>query len=279
MNQSDFNQFTQQLVANLVDHPQVLGLVAAGSMANQDYKPDEWSDHDFFLIVEPGAQPKFKADLSWLPFNKQVVLTFKETAHGMKVLYRFEHLLEFAIFEPDEVKEAKVNRYEILIDKTDFTTLFERLREETAVSVQTNPPTDHSLLGQFLANLFVGIGRYARGEQISGRIFINTYAVGHLLKLLVRHYPTAEKDILDNLDPYRRFERVYPQMGKQLNDALKENPVDAAEKLASLAESWLSNQIDPFPKDAISTLKAYAKNNQNQSTDLPHLRTDAAAGL
>ncbi|MCI0417100.1 hypothetical protein L0222_30385 [bacterium] len=42
----------QQLTAE----ESVLGLVALGSMAAQDYVPDQWSDHDFFVIVRSGHQ-------------------------------------------------------------------------------------------------------------------------------------------------------------------------------------------------------------------------------
>ncbi len=255
MKPADYHFFTQTLVANLHNHPHVLGLVAAGSMANRDYQPDQWSDHDFFVIVTPGTQPQFKANLSWLPFANDIVLSFVETAHGMKVLYRFGHLLEFAVFAPDEVQQARVNRYAVLIDKGDIATLFARLAVKTAASLQSNLPSDHSLVGQFLANLFVGVGRHARGEQISGRIFVGTHALSHLLKLLIRLYPANEKGVLDNLDPYRRFERVYPDMGRQLNEALNQSTPEAALRILSLSETWLSEKMLHFPQTAVSTLK------------------------
>jgi len=131
------------------------------------------------------------------------------------------------------------------------------LERETAVSLQSNPSSDLSLYGQFLANLFVGVGRHARGEQISGRIFVNTYALGHLLKLLVRHYPADQINLLDNLDPYRRFERVYPEMGHQLNEALNQPTLPAALCTLSLSKTWLSEKISHFPIEAVSTLKTY----------------------
>lgn len=253
----NFNQFTNALTVKLAKHPNVLGLVALGSMANKAYPPDQWSDHDFFVIVTPGTQPHFKADLSWLPHSEQIVLAFEETAHGMKVLYEFEHLLEFAIFEPNEVPQTRINQYAMLIDKGDFSALFAELARETAVSAAYNSPTDHSLYGQFLANLFVGVGRCARGEQLSGRTFVKTYALGHLLKLLVRHYPSTRQSLLDNLDPYRRFERVYPEMGQHLNQALNSPTPQAAFKLISLSEIWLFPKIENFPNKAANILKTY----------------------
>lgn len=262
MNAAEFQQFTRDLTTRLDQHPDVLGLVAAGSMAAQDVHPDRWSDHDFFVIVNPGTQAQLKADLSWLPHAHDIVLSFVETAHGMKVLYRFGHLLEFAVFDRAELHQVRLNRFAVLIDKAALTAQFEKLAERTAVSVRSNPPTDHSLYGQFLANLFVGVGRHARGEQISGRIFVNSYAVGHLLKLLTRHYPADEKGLLDNLDPYRRFERVYPQMGRQINNALHRPIPQVAYAILLLSEKWLVHKMHSFPDHAVATLKNYIKQSQ-----------------
>ena len=259
MNQVEFDQFTNSLIHNLMQDERVLGLIAAGSMAQLDYKPDEWSDHDFFVIVKPGNESEIKDDLSWLPNSEEIVLSFHETDHGMKVLYKQGHLLEFAVFDRDVLQIAKVNRYAILIDKASLAPLMATLERETAVSAQANQPSDHSLLGQFLANLFVSVGRYARGEQISGRIFVNTWAVGHLIRLLVRHYPADRKSLLDNLDPYRRFERVYPELGKQLNAALSQDVLTAVLHLLALSETTLAHKISPFPYEAIATIKQYTK--------------------
>ncbi|MCA9929712.1 MAG: hypothetical protein KC419_14595 [Anaerolineales bacterium] len=257
MKKAEFDQLTTTLTNNLNNHPDVLGLVACGSMADQDYRPDPWSDHDFFVIVKTGTQSQFKQDLSWLPYADQIVLSFQETEHGMKVLYRFGHLLEFAVFAEEDLDVVRLNRFATLIDKAAVDQVMTERARETAVSAAANPTSDHSLLGQFLANIFVGVGRYARGEQISGRIFVNTYAVGHLLKLLTRHFDAPEKSVLDNLDPYRRFERVYPEIGRQLNGALNRPTLPAASALLSLSETLLSDKISQFPHDAVMTIRNY----------------------
>lgn len=49
MNLTQYNQFTEELRLKLAGDDRVLALVAVGSMAQQDYQPDEWSDHDFLL--------------------------------------------------------------------------------------------------------------------------------------------------------------------------------------------------------------------------------------
>lgn len=67
MTPHQYQTFIDQLTATLNDDPRVLGLIALGSMAQRDYQPDQYSDHDFFVIVIPGAQPALRQQLTWLP--------------------------------------------------------------------------------------------------------------------------------------------------------------------------------------------------------------------
>ena len=96
MNAEDFQAFTSALRRNLERDPRVIGLMAAGSMAGQSHQPDEWSDHDFWLIVEPDAQAWFHSHNDWLPDSDRIVLWFREPHGGFKAVYQNGHLLEFA---------------------------------------------------------------------------------------------------------------------------------------------------------------------------------------
>ena len=80
-------------------------------MADVDYHPDQWSDHDFFVISEPGSQEYFRNDLSWLPDDRQIAFWFRETTHGLKVVYENGNLLEFAVFDFAELELAKADRF------------------------------------------------------------------------------------------------------------------------------------------------------------------------
>src|SRR3954451_8401798 len=106
----DYRAFTEELRTRLTDDERVIGLVALGSMADRDYSPDEWSDHDFFVITEPGGQEALRVDLDWLPRREEVALAMRETEHGLLVLYEDGHMLEFAVFDLDEIALAGVNR-------------------------------------------------------------------------------------------------------------------------------------------------------------------------
>jgi hypothetical protein len=111
--------FTERLVERLAGDPDVLGVVLLGSTSGLPPAPDAFSDHDFFVVVRPGAQERLRTDLSWLPEAAEAALAFRETAHGLKVLYRSGHLAEFAVFDPEELALARVNRYAVPLDRAD----------------------------------------------------------------------------------------------------------------------------------------------------------------
>jgi len=109
MNTQDYQAFTDTLQHNLENDPRVVGLIAAGSMARQSHEPDEWSDHDFWLVVQPDAVDWFVHNHEWFPDYQQIVLFFREPHGGMKVVYHNAHLLEFAITDRQTLLNFKVN--------------------------------------------------------------------------------------------------------------------------------------------------------------------------
>lgn len=257
MNQNAYHQFTESLIANLAADERVLGLVAMGSMARQDYQPDQWSDHDFFVVVSPGAQPEFRRNLRWLPAAETIALAFPETAHGVKVVYASGHLLEFAVFAPEELNVVSANRYRVLLDRANLAQTMAARAEATAVDHKNNPlTTDLYYFGQFLTGLLVGNGRYRRGERLSGHVFIKDYATRHLLTLLARHLPAPNHALLDNLDPFRRFERVYPELGAEINELQLLPPPETAVGLLAIARRELANRLDNYPETAVETIAA-----------------------
>ncbi len=212
MNSQEYQNFTRRLQENLTSDDRVTGLVALGSMAQQDYQPDIWSDHDFFVIVRSGEQEAFRSDLRWLPADQPIVLSFRETAHGLKVLYENGHLLEFAVFDEQELYLARINRFRVLIDRGGIQQHLEKIREITLSKPET-AADDQWLVGQFITNMLVGTGRYRRGERLSGNFLVKTSGLRNLLLLLAKHVPSSQKHVLDDLDPHRRFETAYPELG------------------------------------------------------------------
>ncbi|MBK9091123.1 MAG: hypothetical protein IPL90_19635 [Holophagales bacterium] len=249
MDRPAYDAFSRTLTSALAADPRVVGLVALGSMSGAGVPPDAFSDHDFFVITVPGLQEDLRTDLGWLPGSGRAVLVHRETEHGLKVVLEDGHLLEFAVFDLDELHVARANRYAVLLDRGGVT---ERMALVAAKPLES--PADRWLLGQLLGNLLVGGGRAARGELLSARLFVAGYATGHLLRLLARHLPAESAVPLDDLDPFRRFERAYPRLGGELNGVLGRDPLDAALALLDLAERELRPLLSAWPSAAAESV-------------------------
>ncbi|HSE64315.1 MAG TPA: hypothetical protein VLG15_11965 [Thermoanaerobaculia bacterium] len=249
----EYRRFTRELHLRLEADPRVLGLVAVGSMAEQDYAPDRWSDHDFFVVVAPGAQESFRSDLRWVPRSEEIALSFRETAHGVKVVLRDGHLLEFAVFDPEELALARVNRYRVLLDRERIAERIERVVGATRSSPELAVPGDDWLTGQFLTALLVGVGRHHRGERLSGRQLVAGKAVSHLVRLFEKHVVSESVGLLDGLDPLRRFELAYPAPGARLNAIQSMETPAAALALLDLAVAELPHL---FAAGAIAAVRS-----------------------
>lgn len=257
MKLEDYNAFTKEMVENLKGYDDVLGLVAVGSMAQLDYMPDEYSDHDFFLVVKSGHQGFYRKNFAWLPNAEQIVLSFTETQHGVKVIYKSGHLLEFAVFDEEEVYLAKVNRYRVLLDLSDIEKRMGEVRDQTGNGETIQDMSDEYLVGQFLTNLLVGLGRYWRGEKISAHHFIKSHALNRLVILVEKHLPSERKCLLDNIAHNRRFEFVYPKIGREIEQILLLPADECAYELLHIAEREISKKVDFWPKKMVQILKKY----------------------
>lgn len=250
MDAAAFSAYTDSLSRSVAAEPRVIGLVALGSMSGEGLPPDDYSDHDFFVVAEPGAQEGLREDLSWLPGAERAVLVHRETAHGLKVVLPDGHLLEFAVFDLGELLVARANRYRVLLDRGGVAARMAQVAAKPAEA-----PADRWLAGQLLGNLLVGGGRAARGELLSARLFVAGHAAGHLLRLLSRHVPRESAVPLDDLDPFRRVERAWPLLGVELNAALALPPLDGAIALLDLAGRELGPRVPGWPAPAAGAVR------------------------
>lgn len=246
-----YRAFTAALLERASMHAAVVSVVALGSMAEVDYGPDEGSDHDFFLVVQPGTEEGFRVRLDWLPRPADIRFHFRETAHGLKVLYADPHLIEFAVFNPDELALARVTRYRVLLDRADISA---RMAAVATATQAIAPPGDRWLLGQLVGELWITMGRDRRGEHLSARQRL-LHAAGHLARLLARHLRANERERLDALDPLRRFEQVYPALGSEIAVLLAAPPVEAARGLLALTERELAAKLDDFPAPLFAAMR------------------------
>lgn len=254
MQLSEFRSFSDTLVANLADDTRVLGIVALGSMAEVDYAPDQWSDHDCFVVTVPGAQEALLADLSWLPRFAGLVYVAPEGVHGFRAIYDDGHLVEPVVLSMAELDVMRINRYRVLFDRAAVGERMAEIAARTAAESQA-PADDRIDAGMFLVNLAVGVGRYARGEWLSGHLFVKSYAMEHLVRLLARYLPPQRPELLDTLAPSRRFELLFPTVAAELDEVENLPPVDGALRLLDLAERELAGRMPDFPAPAFEAVR------------------------
>jgi hypothetical protein len=244
--------FTREVLANLARESDVLGLVGLGSTSGLPPEPDQFSDHDLFVVTRPGAQQRYRSDLGWLPGSAgPVALSFRETAHGLKVLFGSGHLVEFAVFDPDELSLARVNRHAVLLDRADIAPRMRRVQEATAALTAGPVPDLAWHAGQLLSNLVAGAGRAARGERLSGHHLVRVSALGHLVAVLRAGLPQEAVNLLDDLDPSRRLERALPAVASDLDAALRLPVIEAAGRLLALLVRLRPELVSPTARAAV----------------------------
>ena len=189
-----------------------LALIGLGSVGQELERLDAYSDLDFFVIVQPGAKKAFLDDLSWLSAPCPIAFSFLNTADGYKALYEDGIFVEMAVFEPEELEHIPFAPGRLVwgaegVDESISIPRYPSLPPE--VQTQT------WLIGEALTNLYVGLGRYRRGEKLTAMRFVQEYAVDRMLELA----PLLEEEQPAFPDPFervRRFEARHPRLAAQL---------------------------------------------------------------
>jgi hypothetical protein len=259
MDAAQFENYTERLRVSLESVREVLGLVVLGSTADSTLR-DEWSDHDFWIITEVGAQYALLEDLTWLPDYQNIALAVKHLPHGRTIVFRNRHKVEFAIFDPTEVGSGKVDRYRTLIDRNRVAELIAAVHDETRQHAQARPDA----LENLCVVLWSACERHMRGELWSARQYLDGFAIDRLLGLISNTEPADESK--DTLDARRRLEQRSPALAAELM-AVRDQPVpEAALHLLEIAERELKPKAPTLTwdkvtmvRDWISTLKKAPK--------------------
>ena len=250
----DSDPFIDALVRDLSADPHVVGLVLAGSSA-ETARRDRWSDHDFLLITDDGTPEGYRTDLSWLPQGGRLpdgdtlAFSFRETPHGLKALYRSGLLLEFAVFDRAEFAGCALNHYAVVIDRGGIADLAREVHDRTAGATLASTPDPLASLRAFLSLVCIGTGRARRGERLSANVFIRDYATAHLLRLLraVVLGDDPATVVLDDLDPWRRFEQAAPTLAAGIDAALSLPIEQVGPALLTFADPVLREHWTDYP--------------------------------
>jgi lincosamide nucleotidyltransferase B/F len=211
------------------DH--ALALIGLGSVGLELDRIDSYSDLDFFVIVEPGYKQAYLDSLHWLSDIEPIAYSFLNTEDGYKLLFEDGIFCEFAVFEPNELKNIPFAPGRVVWKRADIPETISQ-----PVSAPTSPSRHGKdwLLGETLTNLHVGLNREKRGERLSATRFIQGYAVDRLLEL-VEYVETANNVHRDPFVKERRFEQRFPRIVPELGKWMQGYEKNGESALAILA--------------------------------------------
>lgn len=197
---------------SLAQSGHALALIGLGSVGEELHRIDEYSDLDFFAIVEPGYKHRYIEDLDWLSNIAPFAYHFLNSPDGYKLLFADGIFCEFAVFELQELETIPFAPGRIVWRREDAPENLHRPAKEPVRGVRRGK---EYLVGEAITNLYVGMGRDKRGEKLSATRFIQGYAVDRLVELTVFIEPGRDvtRDVFVN---ERRFETRHPIVAREL---------------------------------------------------------------
>lgn len=216
-----------------------LMLLALGSIGQETERLDEYSDLDFFLIVEDGQKARFIDRLDWLevePLHYQ----FQNTKDGHKIMYHDGIYGEFAVFELHELATIAYTPGRVVWRRDEALEVFATPRLEI-----TRESAD-CYYEEALTNLYVGLLRERRGEMLAGFELVQVAAVQNVLKALGGQG--------DPFNPTRGVESRQPEMIPFLSHGVKGygRSIEAAAAILRLIEA--RHEVNPTMKREIERL-------------------------
>ena len=227
-----------------------LALIGLGSVGTELDRLDDYSDLDFFAIVEDGWKQQYIEQIEWLSSLCPVAYCFKNTDDGYKLLYEDGVFCEFAVFELRELASAAFARGRIIWKQSHVS---DGICVPTAANAPAAPKSTAWRVGEALTNLYVGLGRFNRGEKLSASRFIQQYAVDRILELSAQLEPEqqAQKDPFSN---ERRYEQRFPLAARRLPDFVQGYERSRESALMILAFLEAHFEVNPAIASAIRAL-------------------------
>lgn len=152
------------IAASLQDRPGALLLLGLGSVGQDLHRLDQYSDLDFFVIVEPKSKPAFLQHTDWLEAAYPLSFSFQNTSDGRKALFADGIFAEYAVFSPEEFGSATPSLGRVIWsrDEKSPSGQLDVLPRYQSVVAAAHPLDWH--VAEALTNLLVGLRREARGS-------------------------------------------------------------------------------------------------------------------
>lgn len=174
-------QRLDDLGAVLARRGDAVALLGLGSVGRDVGRLDEHSDLDFFAIVEDDAKQRYLDSIDWLEELGAIDFEFENSVDGRKVLFADGLFAEYAVFTLGELREAAYPPGRLIWKRDDAP---EGLEEWGKVPGRSRHETSRFHVDEALTNLYVGLGRDARGERLSAMRLIQVHAVDRVLDFL-----------------------------------------------------------------------------------------------
>ena len=175
---SAFEKYIAELVVAVRALPEVIGLVLLGSTADRA-RVDQWSDHDFAVIVEPGAAAHLLGDPSWLPESTNIAMVMPDSPDGRRVMYSDGRMLEYAITDLAGLATWFTNEYEVVLDRGGVAQAWADVAARPKPSDNVDPADE---IRSFLSVLYFGVAMARRGELIVAGAQVRTWSLAYLLR-------------------------------------------------------------------------------------------------
>lgn len=179
-----------------------LALLGLGSVGLNVDRADHFSGLDFFVIAEPSSVGPLRDDLNWLSSVQPLAFAHKNTLDGWKILFDDGIFAEFAVFSPGQLPNIPFQEGRLVWARADF-------------DPSLGAPTRHAelidptwVISEALTRLFVGLGRYRRGEALAAQRLIQGSALDLVLKAMQALDGAAIA--ADPFNPSRRVEQLWP---------------------------------------------------------------------
>jgi hypothetical protein len=250
----DYQCFLDELTSTLEADPIVLGLIALGSTADAATR-DRWSDHDFWIITEPGSQSRYLDAVSWLPRAGNILITARHGFSYRAVLYGDKHQAEYAVFDPEEAVRGKIERYRVLIDRRDISNLAKSIQRQTWKE-RTSALVKPDMLENLCLLLWTAHQRWERGERLSAQRYIQ-FSIDVFLDLLIANNILMRLYTTDGLDARRRLEGIEPELGRELARIGLLTPAEAGVALIDLAQKKLMARAPELTSEKVLVVRKW----------------------
>jgi hypothetical protein len=197
----------------LAQSDDAIALIGVGSTGNERARFDEYSDLDIMVVVQAGAKRRYFDDLAWLDAVQPISYSFVYDEHGAYKLFFADGIYcELEVYDEDEVRARAAAPGRVIWRRPGATAEW---AGPGSAAPTREPHTVEWMIGEILTNLYVGLGRYRRGEKLSAMRFIQGYAVDRVLEL-APHLEPAQAGAPDRHGGERRFEFRFPQTAQAL---------------------------------------------------------------